>query len=301
MKAGRNYRDGLFRDYFKEPKRLLSLANALLGTSVKDENEIEINTLEGVFFGSLKNDLSCIVQNTFLCITEAQSTTNPNMPMRMLFYSAELLKEYLVKIGKKLYGSQLVKVVAPKFFVIYLGDKEKSLYSELKLSDAFVSESSLNLTVTVINICSFEADILLKNCKPLKWYITFLDKASEYEKVGLKRPDAIREAIKWAISNGIMADYLKTREAEVYNMVGFEWNEEEAREYWKKEAREIGWKEGNEVGKKEGKKEGEKEGEKRGIVISLKNLMKNMNLPLDKAMDVLQITGEDRKKYALLV
>jgi len=26
-----------------------------------------------------------------------------------------------------------------------------------------------------------------------------------------------------------------------------------------------------------------------------------MNLPLDKAMDVLQITGEDRKKYALLV
>jgi len=59
--------------------------------------------------------------------------------------------------------------------------------------------------------------------------------------------------------------------------------------------------EGRMEGRREGEKIGEKRGEKRGIVISLKNLMKNMNLPLDKAMDVLQITGEDRKKYALLV
>jgi len=49
------------------------------------------------------------------------------------------------------------------------------------------------------------------------------------------------------------------------------------------------------------RREGRMEGKAEGIVISLKNLMKSMNLPLDKAMDILQITGEDRKKYALLV
>ena len=103
MPKAKNYKDGLFRDYFKEPKRLLSLVNALLKTDIKSEKEIEINTLEGVFFGSVKNDLSCLVRNEMIFITEAQSTPNANMPMRMLFYGSELIKNYLAKIDQKLW------------------------------------------------------------------------------------------------------------------------------------------------------------------------------------------------------
>ena len=64
------YRDGLFRDYFSDKNRLLDLCNALLGETGNNPEEIKITTLEGVFFGNLKNDLSCIYRNNFLVLIE---------------------------------------------------------------------------------------------------------------------------------------------------------------------------------------------------------------------------------------
>lgn len=64
-------------------------------------------------------------------------------------------------------------------------------------------------------------------------------------------------------------------------MVDLEWDEKEAREYFKEEGREKGREEGQ--------------------FLSLKNLMKNMNLSLEKAMEVLQIPGENRNKFQALL
>jgi len=50
--------------------------------------------------------------------------------------------------------------------------------------------------------------------------------------------------------------------------------------------------------RREGREEGLEKGMEKGMLISLKNLMKNTNWPLEKAMDVLQISGDDRKKYS---
>ena len=72
-------------------------------------------------------------------------------------------------------------------------------------------------------------------------------------------------------------------------MVGFEWNEEEAKAYWKQEAFEDGMNEGEKKGKREGRNE--------GITFALKNLMDTMNLSADKAMDMLKIPALDRRKY----
>jgi hypothetical protein len=44
MQNGAKYKDGLFRDYFSEPKRLLLLVNALLNLNIRDEKEIKINS-----------------------------------------------------------------------------------------------------------------------------------------------------------------------------------------------------------------------------------------------------------------
>jgi len=285
MQEGKKYKDGLFRDYFKEPKRLLSLVNALLNLDLKDESEIEINTLEGVFFDKLKNDLSCIAQDKIIFITEAQSTPNPNMPARMLFYGAELIKDYLARVKKKLYGAKLVKLAAPQFFVIYTGKESESLYTELSLKDAFLAESTLDLKVKVININSSEAEMFLESSLPLKHYTEFLHLVKKFEKDELTRGDAIRQAIKYAIQNNIMADYLSLKEGEVFNMVGFEWNEEEAKAYWREEAWEDGMEKGIE----------------KAQFASLKNLMNNMNVSIEKAMDLLNITGDSRKKYTALL
>ena len=54
--------------------------------------------------------------------TEHQSTYNPNMPLRDLFYIAS---EYQKLVDKKsLYSSKLQKIPAPKFLVFYNGTEE---------------------------------------------------------------------------------------------------------------------------------------------------------------------------------
>lgn len=60
------YRDSVFRSYFNEPVRLLSLCNAILATQYTNPDELNINTLEGIFFDKQKNDISCTIDNHFL-------------------------------------------------------------------------------------------------------------------------------------------------------------------------------------------------------------------------------------------
>ena len=70
-KANVQYRDTVFRDFFNNEKRLLSLCNAVLETNYKDESKIEINTLEGSFFSGQKNDISCLIRDKFLVMVVA--------------------------------------------------------------------------------------------------------------------------------------------------------------------------------------------------------------------------------------
>ena len=90
----KKYRDSLFRDYFNDKVRLLSLCNALLDTKYTESEDIVINTLDGIFFSEVKNDLSCLIQNRLIVIIEHQSTVNENMPLRMLFYVNELFRKF---------------------------------------------------------------------------------------------------------------------------------------------------------------------------------------------------------------
>lgn len=116
------YRDSVFRSYFDEPVRLLSLCNAILNTNYTNPDEININTLDGLFFDKQKNDISCTIDNHFLVLIEHQSTVNENMPFRCLSYVAELLNNLVVD-KDKLYHQALIYFPAPRFVVLYNGDK----------------------------------------------------------------------------------------------------------------------------------------------------------------------------------
>ena len=78
-----------------------------------------------------------------------------------------------------------------------------------------------------------------------------------------------------------MKDYIPIKESEVINMFGFEWNEAEYRKYIMEE--------------------GEAKGKTNGIVMSIKNLMKNMNLSAEKAMEALGISKDEYSKYMTLL
>jgi len=111
-----------------------------------------MNTLEGIFFDNQKNDISCTIGNTFLVLVEHQTSVNENMPFRCLSYVTELLNN-LVTNKKKLYNKLLIRFPAPRFVVLYDGERAEPLKREMRLSDAFGGDSSsLELVVTAYNI-----------------------------------------------------------------------------------------------------------------------------------------------------
>ena len=222
------YRDSVFRSYFNDHARLLSLCNAVLDTKYDNPDELNINTLEGIFFDKQKNNISCTIDNHFLVLIEHQSTVNENMPFRCLSYVAELLNN-LIKDKNKLYYKDLISFPRPKFFVLYDGDKSEPLQRKMRLSDAFGGDSySIELVVTTFNINYGLPQPLLENCHYLFDYSTLVGKVKEGIRLGLSRRDAISHAVKFCLDNGIMGDYLVEHSEEVFNMLALEWNLDDA-------------------------------------------------------------------------
>ena len=222
------YRDSVFRSYFNDSARLLSLCNAVLDTKYTNPDELNINTLEGIFFDKQKNDISCTIDNHFLILVEHQTTVNENMPFRCLSYVAELLNN-LVKNKNKLYNKGLIKFPKPKFFVLYDGDKHEPLQRKMRLSDAFDGDSEfLELVVSAFNINFDLPQPLLQKCPYLSDYSILVGKVKEGIRLGLSRRDAISRAVKFCLDNGIMGNYLIEHSEEVFNMLALEWNMNDA-------------------------------------------------------------------------
>ena len=93
--ANRNYKDTVFRMLFSNRKNLLSLYNAVNQRDYKNPDDLEIVTLENAIYMGMKNDLAFII-DTNLYLYEHQSTYNPNIPLRDLFYISN--KKFLRRI-----------------------------------------------------------------------------------------------------------------------------------------------------------------------------------------------------------
>ena len=226
--ANKKYRDSVFRDYFNDEERLLSLCNAILGTNYQDSEKLSINTLEGIFFDNQKNDISCVIENNFLVLIEHQTSVNNNMPFRCLSYVAELLNN-LVENKDRLYHKALIQFPRPKFFVLYDGDAKEPLEREMRLSDAFGGDNSaLELIVTALNINFGLNQPLLLKCQYLREYSTLVGKVKEGIRAGLTRKEAISRAVKFCLDNGLMKGYLEENSKEVFNMLALQWEQDKA-------------------------------------------------------------------------
>ena len=121
----RDHKDRIFRKLFGDPdnkENLLSLYNALNDRDYDDPDMLEITTIDDVIYMGMKNDVSCIIDN-HMSLIEQQSTYNPNMPLRDLFY---ISSEYQKLVDhKSLYSSALQKIPAPNFIVFYNGTEKK--------------------------------------------------------------------------------------------------------------------------------------------------------------------------------
>ena len=67
LRANKKYKDTVFRMLFSDRENLLSLYNAINGTTYENPEALEIVTLENAIYMGMKNDLAFIVDtNLFL-------------------------------------------------------------------------------------------------------------------------------------------------------------------------------------------------------------------------------------------
>lgn len=248
--ANRKYKDTVFRKLFSDRKNLLSLYNAINGTAYMDASQLEIVTLDNAIYMGMKNDLAFII-NTNLFLYEHQSTYNPNMPLRDLFYiSGEYQK--LVDL-KSLYTSTRLRIPTPNFIVFYNGtEKNEDRWVEY-LSESYENmsgEPNLELKVIILNINVGHNKKLMEECQTLREYARYVAKVRRYSEE-MKLNTAVECAVSESIQEGILKEFLQKNRAEVIAMSIFEYNEEEEKRKLRKAEYEAGMAEGVMKTKKE--------------------------------------------------
>ena len=237
--ANRNYKDTVFRMLFSDRKNLLSLYNAISGAHYDNPEMLEIVTLENAIYMGMKTDLAFIL-DTDLFLYEHQSTYNPNMPLRDLFY---ISSEYQKLVDKKsLYSSILQKIPAPQFIVFYNGTEKRKDSWVNHLSEAFENlpgNPKLELEVLTININEGHNEELMEHCQTLKEYAKYVNCVRKYARE-LELNEAVKLAVDECIRNNILSEFLRANKSEVISMSIFEYDKEEEERKLRKAEYEAG-------------------------------------------------------------
>ena len=187
----------------------------------------------------VKNDVSFIFNNQ-LYLFEHQSTPCPNMPLRDLLYVAKLYKNLTAQKKLDVYGSSMIKIPAPKFYVFYNGTNpspDKEIY---RLSDQFENNNDspdLELVVTALNINEGRNPELMSACKSLKEYSIFVALVRKYIKEAASEEgdeipseectvSSVEKAINECIDNDILREFFLEHRKEVVELIIWDYDEE---------------------------------------------------------------------------
>ena len=292
-KPQRNHKDSTFCLLFSEPQRAIELYNAVTGENLPPDTELTYTTLKNAIYIDRNNDLSFVINDRYLVMSECQSTINMNIPMRCLGYVNRTLENLAGREG--LYGRHLVKFPAPEFYVFYVGMEAWSRKT-LRLSESFLAEpkeNSLELVVNLINLNYNKDSEILQRSPSLLGYSKLLYHIQE--ELGANGGDlkqAIDTAVKACMDEGLIADFLHKHSREVTGMLFHEITVEEFAEIRAREAYADGEKDGYDKGERAGREEGRSEGaaqKEREIAKNLKNsgipinvIAKNTGLTLEE-------------------
>jgi hypothetical protein len=242
VNVNREYKNSLFTALFDNEDKARELYAALKGIVCDPTLPVIITTLRDIIYMNMVNDLSFIVGGVMVFIIEHQSSLNHNMPLRLLMYFSEIYKKIVDR--RSLYKKALVKIPKPEFIVFYNGAEDTPDQWEERLSDAYIDpegdgKNTLDLVVRVYNINKGRNKELLSRSENLSGYAEFVARVRENEKA-MPRDQAITEAVRRCIRDGVLAPFLEEHGSEVMNMLLEEWNWEEAKEVWREEALEEG-------------------------------------------------------------
>lgn len=257
-KANRTYKDRLFKLIFKEKKDLMQLYNAINNTYYDNPDEIEVNTIEDAVYMGMKNDVSFLIKDV-LNLYEHQSTYSPNLPLRGLFYFADLYRK-LAEGDRDIYSSRQIQLPFPQFVVFYNGRKEEPEQQILYLHEAFSKKNewgkaALDCRAIMLNINLGHNKVIMQKCRKLEEYAIFIGKIREYTNQQFSMEAAIDKAVDECIENGVLEDILRKNREEVCSMLLTEYNEQYHIESEREIAKEEGIKEGIRKGIEEGQEQ----------------------------------------------
>jgi hypothetical protein len=191
-----------------------------------------------------QNDIAFILGDTIVVLIEHQSSTNENMPLRLLIYIARVYE--LIVDHRAMYKKKLLKIPKPEFIVLYNSADDFPSEKTLRLSDAFMDATTagpggiLELTVRVVNINKGKNQPTISNSENLSGYVEFIALVRKYLKSGLELAGAITRSVKDCINQDILADFLKKHASAVINMLTAEFDINVAKEVAREEGIEIG-------------------------------------------------------------
>ena len=292
-KPQRNHKDSTFCLLFSEPQRAIELYNAVTGENLPPDTELTYTTLKNAIYIDRNNDLSFVVNDRYLVMSECQSTINRNIPMRCLGYVNRTLENLAGR--EVLYGRNLVKFPAPEFYVFYVG-REAWSRKTLRLSESFLvepKENSLELVVNLINLnYNKDSEILQRSPSLLGYSKLLYHIQEELSANGGDLKQAIDTAVKACMDEGLIADFLHKHSKEVTGMLFEEITVEEFAEIRAREAYADG--------EKAGRAEGEKSGLARGAAQEKREIAKTMKAKgLGIAM-IAELTGLTSEEIAEL-
>ena len=241
--ANRQYKDTVFRMLFSEKENLLSLYNAVTGSTYQNADDLKIVTLENAIYMGMKNDLAFMLE-TNIYLYEHQSTLNPNIPLRDLIYIGIEYQQYVD--DKSLYSSQVQKIPAPKFMVFYNGTDAVDDRVELRLSNAYehlAGEPDLELKVLMLNVNEGHNKELMEQCQTLKEYAIYVARVRKYTSE-MNLNDAVARAIDECIKEGILVEFLRKNRSEVKMVSILEYDKEWEEKKLRKAEYEAGKSEG---------------------------------------------------------
>lgn len=299
VRVNRKFKDSLFRMVFRGRKELLSLYNAINRSDYQNPEELEITTIEDAIYIGVKNDVSFLI-NDVMNLYEAQSSDNPNMPLRGLLYFAQLYQGYVAKFQLNIYSSTKQKIPSPQYIVLYNGTKPMPDISEYRLSDVFEKAQSkvcLECIATVLNINAGYNQDLMKSCKRLYEYAYFVEHVRYFlEQYKGNLEYAVDCAVNECIEENILKDFLVKHRAEVKNVILTEYDAKQHIEAEKSES----YREGEAHGRKEGRKEGKLEGESNFATLSLKLLSEGKTEELKRAAQDDQFRQKLYQEYEIV-
>lgn len=236
----RNLKDSVFSNLFSEEWYASDLARELV-PEIPEGTPVSVANAGGVMSPGPIHDLVLIAGDYAIMAVEAQSTKNPNMPIRIMLYQAEVLIAMIRRYDLELLSRTHAEIPRLLAFVVYTGKEE--VPDVMRLSDSYPGklpvDDGIEVTVKVVHAGN------APHGSKVREYIMFCQMADECRTRAKGDMELYARLLKEESEKAnILQKYLKEKWVEVMGYYEEIFNQDAADRAMRKDAKEEGREEG---------------------------------------------------------